>query len=176
MEPSEILEDLFDSKILKILKHFMKNPDKEFYLRELSRITRVSPASTYRILNRLVKLDILLVKEIKTAKLYSIKQNKTVEFMKSILEVDVIELFVEQASKVDQVEEVMLLGKKEQDKANLLLLGDSIDTAKVKLFAGVIKEEHGFTINHMSLSRDQFEQMSSMGLYPGSKKVLYKKV
>jgi hypothetical protein len=176
MEPQEILESLFDNKILAILKFFLKNKNGEYYLREISRITKVSPASTYRILNKFVEINVLKVREIKTAKLYTLESNKTTEFLKSILEVDVVQYFVEKVFLLGNVEEILLLGAKTKNKANILILGSGIDTAKVKLLCGEIKEKYNFTINQMTLAREQFEQMSAMGLYPGSKKVLYKRV
>ncbi len=175
MEPAEILESLFDNKILKIIKHFLKDEEREYYLREVARHTRVSAASTYRILNKLLELDIIKMREIKTMKLYTLAKNKNVDFIKSIMEVDVIEYFVENASKIPNVEEILLLGKKDKSKANVLLLGNNIDIAQVKLIIADIKQKYDYTVNQMSLSREQYEQMSSMGLYPGSKKVLYKR-
>jgi hypothetical protein len=176
MEPIEVLESLFDKKILKIIQFFLKYDDKEFYLRELSNITRVPPATTFRILNKLVLLNILNVREIKTAKLYKLSSDKTVDFLKSIMEVDVVQLFCEEASKMSNVDEILLIGKKEKLKANVLVLGQNINTNDMKLLTGEIKQKYNFTINQMTIDKAQYEQMSSMGLYPGSKKVLFKKV
>lgn len=175
MEPAEIMTNLFDNKVVKIIKFFIKNDVTEYYLRELSRLTKVSPASTYRILNKLVALEILEVREIKTAKLYKLSKNKTVDFLKSIMEIDVIEYFVEIASKIVEIQEILLLGKKEKLKANVLVLGNNINPQDLKTITAEIKEKYDFTLNQMTLSKEQYEQMSSMGLYPGGKKVLYKK-
>lgn len=175
MEPQEILGELFDNKILSILRFFLKNDDGEYYLREISRNTKVSPASTYRILNKLVAMNVLIVNEIKTAKLYKLESNKTVDFLKSLVEVDVVQFFVEQASKIEPIEEILLLGTRSKNKANVLVLGNNVDTSQVKLLCGEIKEKYDFTINQMILAREQYEQMSAMGLYPGSKKVLFRK-
>jgi hypothetical protein len=46
MDKKRIVEALFDKKIIKILRLFINNPDKTYYLREISRITKVPPAST----------------------------------------------------------------------------------------------------------------------------------
>ncbi len=175
MEPGEIMASLFDKKIVKILKHFIKNEDSEFYLREISRQTNVSAASTYRILSKLAELDILEIREIKTAKLYKLKKNKIVDFLKSIMEIDVLEYFTERASKIKNVEEILLLGKKGKSKANVLILGNNINSIEIKNIISEIKEKHSFTINQMCLSREQYGQMSSMGLYPGEKKTLYRR-
>src|SRR3989344_2171462 len=106
MDQPELLGNLFDIKVLAILKFFLANDKNEYYLREVARLTRVSVASTYRILNRLVKLELLKVREIKTAKLYCLDVNKSVDFIKAVVEVDVVAQFVERASKVLGLEEV----------------------------------------------------------------------
>lgn len=175
MEQGELLENLFDKKVLKIIKHFLKDEQREYYLREVSRHTRVSPASTYRILNKLLKLELIEQRQIKTMKLYKLGQNKSVEFIKSIMEVDVLQFFIESASSMLNVEEILLLGQKDKSKSNVLLLGNNIDISQVKQIIADIKQKYDYTVNQMSLSREQYEQMSSMGLYPGSKKVLYKR-
>ncbi len=174
MDQSEILSKLFDSKVLSILKFFMYNDKNEYYLREISRLTKVSPASTYRILNSLVKMELLKVREIKTAKLYCLEANKSVDFMKSIVEVDVVAQFVEAIVKLGNIEEILLLTR-EKNKANMLILGKDMDTNELKRVAAEMKEKHTFTVNYMTLTREQYEQMSAMGLYPGSKKLLYRK-
>jgi hypothetical protein len=174
MEPQEILEDLFDSKVLAVIKFFIKNDD-EYYLREISRLTKVSTASTFRILNKLTRMKILKMREIKTAKLYTLETNKTTEFLKSILEVDYVDYFIDKASLISGVEEILLLGSKTKSKANVLILGSDIDSAEIKMLTGEIKDKYNFSLNQMTLAREQFEQMSAMGLYPGEKKVLFKK-
>jgi len=175
MEPQEILGELFDNKIISILRFFLKNDNGEYYLREISRNTKVSPASTYRILNKLVDMNVLIVNEIKTAKLYTLEKSKTVDFLKTLVEVDIVQFFVEQASNIEAIEEILLLGARSKNKANVLVLGNNVDTAQVKLLCGEIKEKYDFTINQMILAREQYEQMSAMGLYPGTKKILYRK-
>jgi DNA-binding Lrp family transcriptional regulator len=173
-EPAEILQSLFDKKIVAILKLFLRDETKQYYLREISKLTKVSPASTYRILNKLVQIDVLKVTEIKTAKLYTLQTGKTVDFLKSFLEVDIVQFFVDNASAFSGVEEILLLTK-DKTKANLLILGNGVDTGQVKALCGEIRDKYTFTLNQMCLTREQYEQMSSMGLYPGSKKVMFRR-
>lgn len=174
VEPTEVLQGLFDSKVVNIIKLFIREESKQFYLREIAKIAKVSPASTYRILNRLVGMGILKVTEIKTAKLYNLDSNKTVDFLKSVLEVDVVQYFVDRASQVSGVDEILLLSR-DKAKANLIMLGSNVDLNETKKISGEIKERFGFTLNQMTLSREQYEQMSAMGLYPGSKKSMFRR-
>ena len=105
---------------------------------------------------------ILKVEEIKTAKLYSLDSNQTVEFLKSMIEVDVLKYFTDKAYIIQGIEQILLLGTKQKSKANLLVLGNNINVADVKLLCGEIKEKYGFTINQMSLVKEQYDQMSNM--------------
>jgi hypothetical protein len=175
MEPQQILQSLLDAKVLDILKFFIRNESTEFYLREISRNTKVSAASTYRILKKLVAISVLNIREVKTAKLYRLQSNSTTEFLKSIIEVDYIDYFIQRALNFNHVDEIILVGEKAKTKANILLLGSSIDLSMVKLLCGEIKENYNYSINAMALNREQYEQMTAMGLYPGGKKVLFKK-
>ena len=154
---------------------FLQNPETEYYLRETARIAKGSPASTYRILNKLVKLEFLNCRQIKTVKLYVLASGKGVEMLKSMLEVNVVKIFVEQASGLFGVDEILLLDDKDKTKANVLIISSGVDTDELKRIVADIKDKHAFTINHMSLGKDQYEQMAAMGLYPGSKKILYQR-
>ena len=68
METVDVLEQLFDNKILSVLQLFVENENNQYYLREIAKLTKVSPATTYRILNKLVDLNVLEIQEIKTLK------------------------------------------------------------------------------------------------------------
>ena len=59
MDKMELLSDLFDQKIIGILKVFISNPNKQFYLKEISDGVNVPMASTHRILGKLTNLEII---------------------------------------------------------------------------------------------------------------------
>jgi len=52
-----------------------------------------------------------------------------------------------------------------------LLIGAGVDVNKVEEISNQIKQK-GFEINFMVLTKDQYAQMTKMGLYSGEKKVL----
>ena len=81
MENLDILEQLFDKKILTVLRIFYENDSKEFYLREISKLTKVSLATTFRIVRKFV--DLKLVTEIKIAKfkVYKLADNENTRFL-----------------------------------------------------------------------------------------------
>ena len=47
-------------KMDNILKYFIENPEKEFYVRELSKLTRKSPTTISKYLNKFKKEDLLI--------------------------------------------------------------------------------------------------------------------
>ena len=175
--PQPIVE-LIDKKMVKIIELFSNNPDKEFYLRQVSKLTGISPATTYRILNQLLKREIIEQRVINRFKLYALKNN---EKAKQIAEIfskkrNALEMFRELVSKMDSVEVVYLLDSKLGDnKANLLIIGRDIDPGELKRIIVKIKEDFDFTINHLTLTHEQYSNMLSMGLFPGRKIILYEK-
>ena len=67
---------LIDEKVLLILNTFMKNPNEQYHIKKLSTTSKVSLASTFRIVNKLVKLDIIEIVKVGEFKLYKIDEKK----------------------------------------------------------------------------------------------------
>lgn len=175
--PEEILADLIDQKTLNIIKFFMENEKDEFYLREIAKKTDVSAASTFRILNKLLLMKIIDKKEGKTSKLYTISDNKQVEYLKKILNKDktMLDTFVEFIKGIPSVEMAVIHGKLQKDKMNALLIGNDIDMEMVNGFLKEIKQKYNYNVSILSLTIEQYHQMTSMGLYQGEKKVIYRR-
>lgn len=170
----ELLEALISPSTLKILKLFINNEDQRYYLREVSKLTRIPPATTYRVLNNLTNLGLIDMEQIKRFKLYSLNSN-TSRFLMDILQdrkSAVIE-FVTSIKSFDGVAMVVLHGKEEKDKANVLVIGTGLDIESIKRNAVYMSDKFKFNIILLVLSPDQYNQMSSMGLYPGRKKILF---
>ncbi|MBD3203030.1 helix-turn-helix domain-containing protein [Candidatus Woesearchaeota archaeon] len=175
MDSIKLMEKLFDTKIIKILKLFINNESEKYYLREIAKLTETSPASTYRILNKLVELKIISLHKNKTSKLYTLESNKNTDFFKTILRTEkhAIDLFIQKAKKIEEIKTILIHGRQDSKRANLLLIGENIPQGDVKRITADIKEKYDFTITTLQLQREQFEQMSAMGLYSGKKKVLF---
>jgi hypothetical protein len=173
VEQTDILQALFDNKVMAILKLFIKEEGKQFYLREIAKLTKVSPATTYRILNKLVLLQILKVTEIKTAKLYNLEAGKQIDFLKTLVEVDVVSQFVEKVSLVPGVEEIYLYGKKDKNKADVFLIGSNIDKNPIKQLISDCKTQYSFNILDSYYTKEQYEQ--TQRYFTDSKKLLYRK-
>ncbi|MCK4670162.1 MAG: helix-turn-helix domain-containing protein [Nanoarchaeota archaeon] len=176
MEKSEILASLIDDKIVKIYLTLTNN-NKEFYLRELAKVSGVPPASTFRILKRLVKLK--LVDEIKMSKfrLYRLSSNSNTRFLGSIFvsKENVIDLFVSQIKRNTKIDTIIQHGEIKADKANLLIIGDKSAQIEIEPIIEAIKREKQFEISFVCLDSTQYRKMTSMGLYSGKKTELYSK-
>ena len=177
MESQKILENLFDKKIMTILKLFLKKKDQQFYLKEISKQTKVPLASTHRILNKLVELEIIERTKIKHLKIYKLTDNEKTKYLDSVFEEKktIIDEFVDQASSISGIKTIISSGREEKDKANLLIIGESIDNSLIRDIIVKIKEKYNFTITHLVLTETQYQQMAAMNLYPGKKEVLLEK-
>jgi sugar-specific transcriptional regulator TrmB len=177
MESQKILENLFDRKILIILKLFLKRKDQQFYLKEISKQTKVPLASTYRILNKLVELEIIEKTKIKHLKIYKLSENEKTKYLELVFEEKktILDEFVEQASQIAGIKTIISSGREEKDKANLLIIGESIDNSLIRDIIVKIKEKYNFTITHLVLTEVQYQQMAAMNLYPGKKEILLEK-
>lgn len=174
MDKKDVLAGLLDENLLKLLKAFINNPEQEYYLRELAKRTRVPPASTFRIIKRLKKLELIKEHKMKRFKFYSLHQENA-SFLGDILadRKSAVQEFADAVKDDPNIEMLVLHGKEERSKANILLIGRQIDMDKVRAAALRAKETYGFNIIHLTLDPGQYNQMSSMGLYPGKKVILY---
>lgn len=177
MHDENLLGNLFDTKSLKILRLFLDDKDKEFYLREISKNVEVPVATTFRIVKKLVELNVVELVIIKKFKLYKLADNDNTLFLEGVLKEKkrALEEFVNRARNIKSIDEIILHGKETEKRASVLLIGENIDAGEIKLLCAEIKEKHNFFVFTLSLGRDQFEQMKGMELFPKVKKSLYRR-
>lgn len=175
MEALGVIEKLLDQKVLKILKLFVQDEEDKYYLREISKKTGISAASVYRILGRLQKLKLIKLIKLKKFKVYTLAETEHAQALKKLLGTDsaAISDFVKSVSYMDGLEMIVQHGKQEKKRANILLIGNNIDSNELKSICAEIRSLHNFIITPLVVTKDQFEQMSTMGLYSGEKKILY---
>ena len=87
----------------------------------------------------------------------------------------IIEKFVEKARLISGIKTMILHGKEQKDRASVLLIGANIDPGAVKALCADTKEKYNFVVSTLSLTDEQYDQMSHMGLYSGPKKILFDK-
>ncbi|MBT3813830.1 hypothetical protein HOE37_04875 [Candidatus Woesearchaeota archaeon] len=172
MERGGVIAKLIDSKKAAILGVIL-NSKEELYLKEVSDKSNVSITSTFRILKELIELDIINKKEWKTSKVYYCQKNGKVDFLKELFiqTYDGLSDFVKEVVEMEGVENIVLHGTKKKNKANVLVIGNSVDADKIDIICEQIKNK-GFEITFMPLTKEQYTQMVKMGLYSGEKKVL----
>lgn len=177
MQDIETLGALFDNKILAVLAVLINDSSGGLYLREISKYSKVSDASTYRIIKKLIDLGLVEQLRIKKLKLYRFKHTDKTEFLYKMLKKDiqVMQIFVDEIKAMRGIQAILQHGKESNQRANVLIIGSNVDSGKVKELCGGIKEKYNFVISPLILAAEQFEQMSRMGLYSGKEKVLFRK-
>jgi DNA-binding MarR family transcriptional regulator len=174
MDKKQILEKLFDKKIIKVLRLLINNPEREFYLREIARLTKVSPATIYRIIKTLKELELVVEKRNKYLKIYSANQKNLSMFVELLEDKSVaMREFVEFMAGISGVKQIILHGEEEKDKANVIIVGVGVSQEQINSKVVEIKERFSFNLIYMFLSPDQYAQMSSMGLFSGKKVILF---
>ncbi|MDD5086648.1 MAG: winged helix-turn-helix domain-containing protein [Candidatus Nanoarchaeia archaeon] len=177
MADIDILKQLFDKKIIRILDIFLSDKSRQLYLREISREASVSPATTYRILKRLKDAEIIKEIKISKFKVYQIQENEKTKNLSRVIksEVNPLDIFVDQVKNIKSIDSVILHGKKTSKGANILLIGMDDSSGKIDEISKEIEKKHNFKIDFLIISDFQFRQMTRLGVYSGDKKVLWEK-
>jgi DNA-binding transcriptional regulator YhcF (GntR family) len=176
MDDSNFLGELFDPKLLKVLELFLGDKNASLYLREVAQKTKVAPATTFRILNKLVELEVLKVSKLKRFKFYQLASNSRVEQLESLISKDPLARFIGLIKTIQTIQKVVLLGNAKQTGASVFIIGDVLNLTEIQQAAERIKAEYNYTIKYTCLTSNQFEQMDSMGVYSHTQKVLWKNI
>jgi len=167
----EVLKGLLDHKKIAILKalYFSK---EEMYLRELAKKSKVSVSSVFRIVQELVGLGLVRVKEVRMMKFYSLVRDGKEKFLGEwFKEEGMLDLVVRAVSGMEGVSRVLLHGKTDNNMANVILIGSNVDEGRIDEICEKFKEK-GFDLSCAVFSERQFEKLNKMGVYGGEKKVL----
>ena len=70
MDNTQLLQELFDPKMLAVQKLYFKNPERQLYLLEVSKESKVSSATTFRIVGKLAELGLLRTIKMGKFKIY----------------------------------------------------------------------------------------------------------
>jgi len=79
MDSLDSIKALIDPKTYKILKLFLDNKDELFNLNIISSKARVPIASTFRIVNKILRLNFISIVKIGKTKLYKLNKNSTIK-------------------------------------------------------------------------------------------------
>jgi DNA-binding Lrp family transcriptional regulator len=143
-------------------------------LREIAKQTRLPPATVHRLLNQLVSDGIIEIQHVKRFKLYYFNTEENL-FLLDLFQdrKSAVAEFIRSIKEFDGVQLIVLHGKEEKNSANILVIGENMDTESIKRNALYMSDKYKFNLILLTLTPDQYNQMSSMGLYPGKKKILY---
>jgi len=174
MVKRDVLTALLDSKKAAILKAILHTEDG-MYLKEISEKSGVSLGSTFRILQEFTNLEIIQRNVWKTSKVYTPCQNEKVSFLQDIfkISIDPLQTFVESVKEFQGISEIVLQ-KSQGNEANLLLIGEYMNSNRIQEVCEDINKQ-GFNLSFLTITRQQYDQMSRMGLHSGQNQVLLKK-
>ncbi len=78
--------DLIDKKVVAILRVLIHHPNELYHLQKISQSAKVPLGTTFRIVNKLVKLEIVSVILVGKLKLYRLKKDKKMEVLKQLIQ------------------------------------------------------------------------------------------
>ncbi len=171
MDRSSVLANLFDEKTVKILEKLLLKKDI-FYLRELSKESGVSLATTYRIVQKLLTMGLAEKTQHGKFTIYKLKRNSLVftEIYNIIVgqEVDPIEYLQKTLKETLPKQPILLYILNDGNK--VFIIGDvpAIITAQL---SSKIHEKTGTKLELLAVSSDQFSKMQEMGLISAGKAI-----
>lgn len=80
-----IIKGLIDKKIEKILKVFLKDKNKLFHIDAVSKKSQVPLSTSFRIIKKLVKLNIIEIIPIGKLKVYRLIKNKKTRILAKLI-------------------------------------------------------------------------------------------
>lgn len=170
-----VLEKIIERKLLQLIKTLLSSNKSEFYLQELSEKSKIPVATTFRLLNKLVSLNLVKERKISRFTIYQLSNTDEVSFLRQIFksEIDPLGEFISALTSKYDVNSVFLQGEKLKDKANILILSHSINNEMISDLAKEIKVKYDYGINFMIVTPEQFEQMEKMGFSSQKKELIF---
>jgi len=167
---SALLASLFDAKTVEVLKKLLVKKDI-FYLRDLSREAGVSLATTYRIIQRLLKLGLVSKEHKDKFTFYTlVKDSPAYKELYTLIigtAPDPISALREALSnKYGSKFSLYLLKGKEK---KIFIVTEAADSSNIRALVNKVSEKIGQKINHIALTPAQFNQMQEIGLIDKSK-------
>ncbi len=80
-----VLKGLIDEKLLKVLEVFLNNKDEYYHINKVSELSKVSLATTFRIINQLTDNKIIEYKQIGKFKIYKLSKNSKTKKLRRII-------------------------------------------------------------------------------------------
>lgn len=165
------LEQLFESPIkVQVMKLFFRNPDMNFLLKETSKIMKLNLAMVRKEIKRLEKIGILTAKKISPRReLFSINNNFDFfnELRELILKASPVskDKMLKIIKGLGRIKLVLLTGifvGNDTSRADLLIVGDSINQRRLNTFLKNLEAEAGTDINCVMMNNEEFNYRYGM--------------
>jgi len=171
----EILKDLFDEKIVRIINLFIENPQKKYSLTDVSNFSKVNITTTFRILHKLSEKDFLKAKVIGKVRFYQLNYNEKTKELTKLLkkDSDPIQEFISAISTHPRIRKI-ILESKENNTAKIIIVGDFIPQHQINRAIEQIKEKHNFKISYVEFSENQYLKLREFK-YDLDKKIIWEK-
>jgi len=173
----DLLAGLLDEKLIRIMKVFIKNSDKKFYLSEIAKISKVNPASTFRILNKLVKEEFVKAAVIGKVRMYKLSSEERARSLSKILkedDSDPLKKFVDKIKMIPRIS-LVLLDSKTTNSAKVIVVGEYSSKERIETLANEVNDSCNFKIEFVEINVRQFKELRSLKTFDLNKKILYKK-
>jgi len=172
-----ILSGLLDNKLIKVISLFMKYPSKKFYLSEVSKLSGVNTATTFRILKKLVAEDLITMDVIGKVRVYQLGKSERVKDLSKMLKkdekVDVLDEFCEKVGKLSRVR-MVLLDSRTHNGARLIIVGDLSSKERIDLICREFGDDKKFVVTYIELRTSQYEGLKSSRAFDMNKKILFR--
>jgi len=176
----DVLTGLLDQKLIKVISLFAKNPEKKFYLSEVSKLSNVNPATTFRILKKLVKENIIIPIVIGKVRVYQLSGGERAkslsEFLKKdyVEEVTPLEVFLDKIKLVPHISKI-ILDSKTQNSAKLIIVSEFTLKDRILRICDDVYNRFKFKINFVELKPNQFDGLRELNNFDLNKKVLFRR-
>lgn len=173
----DILAGLLDDKLIKVISLFMKYPYKKFYLSEVSKLSGVNTATTFRILKKLIVEDLISMDVFGKVRVYQLGKNERVSGLAKMLKKeepkkDVLDEFCEKVGMLPRVR-LILLDSRTQNGARLIIVGDLISKERIDLICREFSTNRKFLVSYIELRTAQYDGLKSSRTFDMNKKILF---
>jgi len=178
MEDIRVLEELFDNKVIRILKTLLMDSRKQYYLQELANRSSVPIATTSRILAKLEKAQAVQVDKISRFKLYRMAENQRARLLSRLFKEDrkILQIFAQEASKIKGIDMIIQHGKDTAENAVVIIIhGDYYDAGALKSLEAEIRTKYKYHILSFKHSKEHYNQAVGARMYDKTKKVLFER-
>ena len=163
----EVLEKVFDIKTVRVISALMTKRGR-FYLRDLSRESGVSLATTYRIIQKLKKIDIVFKEGKEKIEFYELNRNS--ELFKVLCKIfkeeqkSAAEIIKGRLHELHGLEPRVYVDKNNNDK--IIVVSSLTEKKEIKTIQGEVDESEKVVL----FSNSQFIEMKNAG-FVNSKKL-----